>query len=212
MMKLSLETSPMRALGQGFVLLEGAALLREPELLDELTNIIGAAPLRTMVTPGGYGMSVRMTNCGQVGWVSDRSGYRYSDRDPESGKPWPAMPQIFSELAKAAAERVGFRDYAADACLVNRYEPKAKLSLHQDKDEQDFSFPIVSISLGLPATFLFGGLKRKDPVNRILLSHGDVVVWGGPNRLAYHGVAPIKDGIHPKLGACRINLTFRKAL
>jgi len=197
---------------KGFVLLEGYALPYEAELLEELTKIIDAAPLRHMVTPGGYGMSVGTSSCGQVGWVSDKNGYRYSESDPESEKPWPAMPGILHKLAVTAAEQARFPDFSPDACLINRYEAKAKLSLHQDKDEQDFSSPIVSVSLGLPATFLFGGLERKDPVHRTVLSHGDIVVWGGPNRLAYHGVSPVKAGFHPKLGACRINLTFRKAL
>jgi len=211
-MQLSLPLTSNPKPSQGFVLLEGYALAHEAELLEEVSKIIGAAPLRRMVTPGGYSMSVATTSCGQVGWVSDKSGYRYSEIDPESEKPWPAMPEIFRTLAVTAAEQAGFSNFNPDACLINRYEAKAKLSLHQDKDEKDFSSPIVSVSLGLPATFLFGGLERKDPVHRTVLSHGDVVVWGGPNRLAYHGISPVKDGFHSKLGNCRINLTFRKAL
>jgi len=210
-MQLSLELNASQET-KGFVLLAGYALPYEIELLKELDQIIDAAPLRHMVTPGGYSMSVATTSCGQVGWVSDRTGYRYSENNPESGKQWPAMPEIFSSLAEAAAKEAGFPNFIPDACLINRYEANSKLSLHQDKDEKDFKSPIVSVSLGLPATFLFGGLERKDPVHRTVLSHGDIVVWGGANRLAYHGVSPLKDGFHPKLGNCRINLTFRKAL
>lgn len=200
----------------------GAALLRgfcrglgrgvERELLATLSGIVDAAPFRHMVTPGGYAMSVAMTNCGRAGWVTDRTGYRYDANDPETGKPWPTMPAVFADLATRAATEAGFKGFAADSCLINRYEPGSKLSLHQDRNERDFEAPIVSVSLGLPATFLFGGMKRTDPQRRIPLKHGDVVVWGGPTRLAYHGVAKLKDGEHPALGRQRYNLTFRKAL
>lgn len=164
-----------------------------------------------MVTPGGHQMSVAMTSCGSFGWVTDRSGYRYDALDPDSGQPWPAMPPRFRELAERAAGEVGFAGFAPDACLINRYEPGAKMSLHQDRDERDIGAPIVSVSLGLPATFLFGGLKRADKTQRYRLAHGDVVVWGGPARLAFHGVAPLADGEHALLGRQRINLTFRRA-
>lgn len=196
---------------EGALLLRGFALMREQALLDALNEAIRAAPLRHMITPGGLRMSVAMSNCGALGWISDRRGYRYSPDDPESGSPWPAMPQAFAQLAQAAAAQAGFEKFAPDACLINRYEPGAKLSLHQDRDERDFEQPIVSVSLGLPAVFLFGGLHRTDKQMRIPLVHGDVVVWGGPARMRYHGVLPLKDGVHPVLGACRINLTFRKA-
>jgi alkylated DNA repair protein (DNA oxidative demethylase) len=156
-------------------------------------------------------MSVAMTNCGEVGWVTDRSGYRYDPVDPESGRPWPAMPAVFAQLAEQSAAAAGFGDFAPDACLINRYEPGARMSLHQDRDEQDFAQPIVSVSLGLPAIFLFGGMKRADRPQRYRLAHGDVVVWGGPSRLFFHGVAPLADGEHALLGRRRINLTFRKA-
>jgi alkylated DNA repair protein (DNA oxidative demethylase) len=156
-------------------------------------------------------MSVVMSNCGTFGWISDRRGYRYSPDDPQSGESWPSMPGAFARLARDAAAAAGFVDFAPDACLVNRYAPGAKLSLHQDRDEKDFSQPIVSVSLGLPATFLFGGLRRSDKQLRVPLMHGDVVVWGGPARLRYHGVLPLKEGAHPLLGGYRINLTFRKA-
>ena len=153
-----------------------------------------------MQTPGGHQMSVAMTNCGGFGWVTDRSGYRYDAVDPESGKPWPAMPPIFRAMAEQAADHAGFTGFAPDACLINRYEPGARMSLHQDRDEQNFGQPIVSVSLGLPAIFLFGGLKRSDRPQRYRLTHGDVVVWGGPSRLFFHGIAPIADGEHAHAG------------
>lgn len=165
-----------------------------------------------METPGGFRMSVAMTNCGNYGWVSDRTGYRYDSCDPLTGKPWPEMPGIFSELATSAAAAAGFPGFNPDVCLVNRYEHRARLSLHQDRDEKDFSHPIVSVSLGVPATFLFGGLRRKVRPERILLQHGDVVVWGGPDRLRYHGIAPVRAGQHTLFGEYRFNLTFRKAV
>jgi len=199
-------------LGAGAVLLRGFCLSVEDEVLAALRQVVDAAPFRNMVTPGGYTMSVAMTNCGSAGWVTDRSGYRYAAKDPESGKPWPAMPPVFLDLATKAAAAGGFEGFVPDACLINRYEPGAKLSLHQDKNESAFDAPIVSVSLGLPATFLFGGLKRTDPQRRVPLKHGDIVVWGGPSRLAYHGVMPLKDGEHPTLGRQRLNLTLRKAL
>jgi alkylated DNA repair protein (DNA oxidative demethylase) len=164
-----------------------------------------------MVTPGGHSMSVAMTNCGSAGWVTDRSGYRYDGVDPESRAPWPTMPPSFRELATQAAAEAGFDGFAPDACLINRYQPGARMSLHQDKDEDDFSAPIVSVSLGLPATFLFGGMQRSDKPRRFRLEHSDIVVWGGPSRLFFHGVAPLADGEHTLLGRQRINLTFRKA-
>ena len=169
------------------------------------------APFRHMQTPSGHLMSVAMTSCGTAGWVTDRSGYRYEACDPGSGRPWPAMPAVFLELAVQAAARAGFRGFVPDACLVNRYEPGARMSLHQDKDERDLAAPIVSVSLGLPAVFLFGGSRRADAPCRIRLAHGDVVVLGGPARLRYHGVTPLKDGQHPATGRQRFNLTFRKA-
>jgi alkylated DNA repair protein (DNA oxidative demethylase) len=164
-----------------------------------------------MLTPGGFRMSVAMTNCGALGWVTDRSGYRYDSVDPDSGRNWPAMPDSFLQLAQDAAAHAGFDGFVPDACLINRYEPGARLSLHQDKNERDFTEPIVSVSLGIPAVFEFGGLNRADKTSRVPLMHGDVVVWGGPARLRYHGVSPLKDGDHPALGRHRINLTFRKA-
>ena len=164
-----------------------------------------------MITPGGFRMSVAMTNCGVLGWVSDRSGYRYDVMDPEGSQPWPPMPDPFLRLATRAAAKAGFQKFVPDACLINRYDPGARLTLHQDKNELDYDQPIVSVSLGLPATFLFGGLKRADKTIRVQLRHGDVVVWGGPARLRYHGVLQLKEGHHPLTGGHRINLTFRKA-
>jgi DNA oxidative demethylase len=196
-------------MAEGAVLLRGFAAAVEADLIAALHAIVEQAPFRHMVTPGGHQMSVAMTNCGRVGWVTDRTGYRYDSHDPESGKPWPPMPQSFRELAVRAAARAGFAGFAPDACLINRYQPGARMSLHQDKDELDLDAPIVSVSLGLPAIFLFGGLQRNDKPRRFRLQHGDIAVWGGPTRLAFHGVAPLADGEHALLGRQRINLTFR---
>jgi DNA oxidative demethylase len=194
----------------GAVVLRSFALKNEAAVFTALRNVIVTAPFRHMITPGGFRMSVAMTNCGSCGWVTDRTGYRYDAADPESGNPWPCMPDAFFNLARQAAASAGFEDFQPDACLVNQYETGARLSLHQDKNERDFSAPIVSVSLGLPAIFLWGGLRREDKALRIPLLHGDVVVWGGPARLRYHGVLPIKEGYHPRTGPYRINLTFRK--
>jgi len=191
-----------------FVLLKGLA---SDAMVEDVARIADGAPFRHMVTPGGFRMSVAMTNCGGLGWVTDRKGYRYSPVDPETGRVWPAMPASFLELAQSAAAAAGFAGFSPDACLINRYAPGAKMTLHQDKDERDFSQPLVSVSLGLPAVFLFGGLLRKDKVERVSLAHGDVVVWGGAARLFYHGVMPVKEGVHPLTGAYRFNLTFRRA-
>ena len=199
------------ALDPGAVVLRGFATARTAALKDAVARVSAAAPFRHLVTPGGFRMSVAMTNCGELGWVSDRRGYRYDPVDPESGRPWPAMPEAFRALARDAAARAGYGGFAPDACLVNRYAPGAKLSMHQDRDEQDLRAPIVSVSLGLPAVFAWGGLERGDKARRVPLHHGDVVVWGGPSRLRFHGVLPLKDGEHPFAGAARLNLTFRKA-
>jgi alkylated DNA repair protein (DNA oxidative demethylase) len=195
----------------GAWLLHGLALEIGSALSAAVERIAAAAPFRHLETPGGFRMSVAMTNCGSLGWVSDRRGYRYESCDPLSGKPWPPMPRIFVELAETAARAGGFPGFAPDACLVNRYQPGARLTLHQDKDERDFESPIVSVSLGLPAVFLFGGKARSERQRRIPLQHGDVVVWGGAARLHHHGVLPVKEGHHPILGAQRVNLTFRRA-
>jgi len=195
----------------GAWLLRGFALDQVTALLSEIENIEAAAAFRHLETPGGFRMSAAMTNCGSLGWVSDRRGYRYTTADPLSGQPWPLMPPGFSALAQGAARAAGFEGFRPDACLINRYVPGARLTLHQDKDENDFSAPIVSVSLGLPAVFLFGGNLRKDKHRRIPLLHGDVVVWGGPARLYHHGVLPLKDGAHVILGRQRVNLTFRRA-
>jgi alkylated DNA repair protein (DNA oxidative demethylase) len=198
-------------MAEGAVLLRGFAKPVEADLIAALLDVVAQAPFRHMVTPGGHQMSVAMTNCGSLGWVTDRSGYRYDANDPEAGRLWPAMPPSFRDLAGRAAHHAGFGGFSPDACLINRYQPGARMSLHQDRDEHDFGAPIVSVSLGLPATFLFGGLKRSDKPRRFRLEHGDIAVWGGPARLAFHGVAPLADGDHALIGRQRINLTFRKA-
>jgi alkylated DNA repair protein (DNA oxidative demethylase) len=197
-------------LEEGAVLLRTFAASEAPALLEGVARIAKTAPFRHLVTRGGHTMSVAMTNCGRVGWVSDRTGYRYDPVDPDTGTAWPAMPAAFLDLAARAAAEAGFADYDPDACLINRYEAGAKLSLHQDRDEKDAWAPIVSVSLGLPIVFLWGGKHRSDPVRRIRLESGDVVVWGGPARFVYHGVAPLASGDHPLTGSTRINLTFRK--
>jgi alkylated DNA repair protein (DNA oxidative demethylase) len=197
-------------LEEGAVLLRGFATAEAPLLLEEVARVARASAFRHLVTPGGHTMSVAMTNCGRVGWVSDRTGYRYDPLDPDTGAPWPAMPAAFLKLAVRAAAEAGFAGYDPDACLINRYIAGAKLGLHQDRDEKDAWAPIVSVSLGLPAVFLWGGKRRADPVRRLLVESGDIAVWGGPARFVYHGVAPFKDGQHPLTGGARINLTFRK--
>jgi alkylated DNA repair protein (DNA oxidative demethylase) len=199
-------------LADGAVLLRGFACESADALLTAVDDIATMARFRRMLTPGGFTMSVAMTNCGEAGWVTDRTGYRYDPRDPETGLDWPAMPPVFSDISERAAVEAGFPAFRSDACLINRYEPGTRLTLHQDRNERDFAQPIVSVSLGLSATFLFGGAKRTDRARRIPLRHGDVAVWGAPARLNFHGVAPLADGMHPATGRCRINLTFRRAL
>ena len=196
----------------GAMLLRGMAQPFIPDIVAALGEIAPRAPFRHMTTPWGAAMSAAMTNCGDVGWLSDRGGYRYDRIDPQTGQPWPAMPACFRALATLAASRAGYPDFVPDACLLNRYAPGAKLSAHQDRDERDYTQPIVSVSLGLPATFLFGGPKRRAPMQKLLLRHGDVAVWGGPSRLAYHGVAELQGGEHAVFGAQRVNLTLRRAL
>lgn len=198
-------------------LAEGAVILRRragadaPALLAAIETIAAQHPFTHRITPGGYRMSVAMTNCGDVGWFSDARGYRYSEQDVSNGQRWPAMPPLFRELAQQCAQEAGFSHFTPDACLINRYAPGAKMSLHQDKDERDLHQPIVSVSLGLPAVFQFGGFARGDATQRVLLEHGDIVVWGGPSRLRYHGILPLKPGVHPEAGTVRYNLTFRRA-
>lgn len=197
-------------LGAQACVLHGFALLFVEAVLCDVERIVTTAPFRHLVTPGGHTMQVAMTNCGRLGWCSDRRGYRYDANDPDSGKSWPSMPRSFLALAADAAHAAGFDGYVPDACLINRYTPGTRLTLHQDRDEDDHVAPIVSVSLGLPATFLFGGFARGDKTVRVPLAHGDVVVWGGVDRMRFHGVLPIKDGVHELLGDRRINLTFRK--
>ena len=200
------------AIAPGAVLLRGFALPFVDNVLAALGDITAQASFRHMTTPWGAAMSVAMTNCGDAGWLTDREGYRYDGIDPETGQPWPAMPECFRELASRAADRAGYPGFVSDACLINRYAPGTRLTLHQDRDERDYAHPIVSVSLGLPATFQFGGPKRRNPVRTFLVRHGDVVVWGGTSRLAHHGLAALKSGEHALLGNQRINLTFRRAL
>jgi alkylated DNA repair protein (DNA oxidative demethylase) len=197
-------------LGPGASLLRGFALDWEAEILAALDAAVAAAPFRHMVTPGGQTMSVAMTNCGALGWITDRRGYRYEPHDPQSGRPWAPLPDVLQDLAERAASAGGYEGFVSNACLINLYEPGARLTLHQDRNEGDFAAPIVSVSLGLSARFLFGGLKRTDKVVRTMLEHGDVAVWGGPSRLAFHGVDTLKDGEHAVMGRRRINLTLRK--
>ena len=201
----------VETIADGAMVLRGFASAESPDLIEAVQTIAAAAPFRHMVTPGGGRMSAAMTNCGR-GWVTDGKGYRYALRDPETGKPWPVLPDLFLSLADRAAAKAGFPGFAPDGCLINRYEPDARMGLHQDKDEKDRTAPIVSVSLGLPAIFLFGGAARRDRPRKIALSNGDVVVWGGPARFTYHGIAPLADGEHPLTGRCRYNLTLRKAL
>lgn len=206
-----LTESHVEPLGPAACILRGFVRGQEKELLEAVNRIAEAAPFRNLITPGGYRMSVAMTNCGALGWVSDRSGYRYDSLDPLTQKPWPSMPALFQQLAESAAQRAGFAVFRPDAVLINRYEPGTRLSLHQDKDEKDAAAPIVSVSLGVPAKFIWGGLRRSDSTRRILLESGDVVVWGGESRFTFHGVAPLPENRHALTGQQRINLTFRKA-
>jgi DNA oxidative demethylase len=199
-------------LAEGAVLLRGFAGPEAAAVCKAVNEIAARSPFRHMVTPGGFRMSVAMTNCGEAGWITDRRGYRYSRHDPTTGQPWPAMPPLFRALAARAAAEAGFAAFAPDACLINRYAPDAKLSMHRDEDECDLDAPVVSVSLGLPAVFLWGGLARNERPARVRLESGDVVVWGGPARLVYHGIAPLADGEHPLTGRNRINLTLRQAL
>ncbi|NIF22956.1 DNA oxidative demethylase AlkB [Candidatus Pantoea multigeneris] len=198
-------------LAEGAVIIRRRAFDQGEALLDEIARVAQINPFAHRITPGGYRMSVAMTNCGDVGWSSDIRGYQYSEKDSHSHQPWPAMPGLFRQLAQEAAAEAGFPGFNPDACLINRYAPEAKLTLHQDKDERDLQQPIVSVSLGLPAVFQFGGFERGDSTQKVLLEHGDVVVWGGPSRLRYHGILPLKAGVHPLAGAFRYNLTFRRA-
>ncbi|MBM3816620.1 MAG: DNA oxidative demethylase AlkB [Actinobacteria bacterium] len=193
----------------GVVLFRGAVESAAEALLSEIEQIVAVSPLRRVMTPMGKPMSVEMTNCGSVGWVSDRMGYRYESIDPVTNQPWPTMPALFADAATEFASLAGYRDFVPDVCLINRYSPGSKMGLHQDRDENDFSQPIVSVSLGLPITFKIGGQRRTDPTVSTKLQHGDVVVFGGPARLAFHGVGTLRRGTHPLTGANRYNLTIR---
>ncbi|WP_062786197.1 DNA oxidative demethylase AlkB [Aquitalea pelogenes] len=198
-------------LAEGVCLLSGQANSMMPAIWQAVEDVLRQAPLRQMQTPGGHTMSVAMSNCGELGWVSDRHGYRYSRLDPQSGQPWPAMPEVLQELARIWAAAAGFDNFVSNACLINCYQAGSKMSLHQDRDERDFAHPILTLSLGLPARFMLGGLQRQDPYRKLLLQHGDVLVFGGPARLCFHGIMPLADGDHALLGKRRISLTFRRA-
>ncbi|MBM7343884.1 DNA oxidative demethylase AlkB [Pantoea coffeiphila] len=212
MLDLFAEEEPWsEPLADGAVILRRRALSDADALLEQVAQIAAQNPFHHRITPGGHRMSVAMTNCGDLGWTTDSRGYQYSEQDNAGGTRWPPMPTLFRQLAVSCAAEAGFPHFNPDACLLNRYEPGAKLTLHQDKDERDLRQPIVSVSLGLPAVFQFGGFERSDATMRVLLEHGDVVVWGGPSRLRYHGILPLKPGIHPQAGAFRFNLTFRRA-
>lgn len=180
------------------------------DALAAALDLLARCPPRRMMTPGGKPMSVAMSNCGALGWVSDRDGYRYTAEDPLTGLPWPAMPPVLMALATAAADAAGFPDFAPEACLVNLYESESRMGAHQDRDERDRAAPIVSASFGLTARFRIGGTSRGGATRSFLLDHGDVLVFGGPARLAYHGVDRILPGRHPILGEKRLNLTFRR--
>lgn len=208
----ALPRAATETLGEGAILLRGFATAEASALISDLGAVVQAAPFRRMVTPGGHVMSVAMTNCGDRGWITDRGGYRYDTHDPLTARPWPSLPARFQRLAADAADAAGYADFVPDACLINRYEPGARMSLHQDRNERDLAAPIVSVSLGLPATFLFGGMSRSDRPRRIRLESGDVVVWGGATRMAFHGIDPLAEGNDNLAGRARINLTFRKAL
>lgn len=199
------------AIDDGALLLGGFVEPVAEQLIAEIMQIAAIAPFRHLITPGGKAMSVAMTNAGRLGWVSDRRGYRYETLDPTTNQPWPTMPELFAGLALEAARAAGYHGFRPDACLINRYEPGTRLTLHQDRDEDNYDWPIVSVSLGVPATFLWGGKERSDKTRRIALHHGDVVVWGGNSRLNFHGVADLKAADHPLTGNLRYNLTFRQA-
>lgn len=198
------------AIGDDSAILRGRAITVEDGLLRAVRLIEQQAPPRQMTTPGGGRMTALMSSCGVAGWTSDESGYAYRRRDPQSGSAWPALPGVLLDFAGECASEAGFHGFRPNSCLINRYAVGAGMGLHQDRNEGDFGHPIVSVSLGLPATFLFGGAHRTDPVAKARLVHGDVVVFGGRERLFFHGVRPVADGYHELLGPFRINLTFRK--
>jgi len=210
-MDLFSHTSTDKIAYDELIYLPGFAIAQQRQLLDDLSSVLVAAPLRQMMTPMGFAMSVATSSCGALGWVSDAAGYRYSSIDPLTHAPWPPMPDSFFELAQTAAAMAGYADFQPDACLMNQYKIGTKMGLHQDKNEQDFTQPIVSVSLGIPARFQFGGKQRSDKPMQLMLHHGDVLVWGGHARLHYHGIMTVQPNTHPLLGSTRINLTFRKA-
>lgn len=200
--------APVDVIMPEVVLLRG--FVATAPLLLEIEAIAAAAPFRRLETPGGGRMSVAMTNAGRWGWHSDRRGYRYLECDPESGRPWPTMPAAFAALARRAATRAGFPGFEPDCCLVNRYAIRAQMGTHRDFDELDLRHPIVSVSIGLPATFLWYGAARKGPPRRVEVTDGDVLVWGGAARAGYHGVRRL-TGRGEAPDGLRYNLTLRRA-
>lgn len=201
----------IEALAADAVVLRAFALATADALWQHVLAVAARSPWRHMITPGGKPMAVETTNCGHLGWISDRRGYRYEAVDPLTGQAWPALPADIAQLAATASQAAGLPPLVPDACLINRYFAGVGMGLHQDRDEQDLSAPIVSVSLGLPARFRFGGPQRGGPTRSVLLHHGDVVAWGGISRLAFHAITPLRPGHHPLTGSCRVNLTLRKA-
>ena len=198
-------------LAKGAYWLRGFALPQADTICAMLIEHLKNYPPQQMMTPMGYSMSVRTTSFGEFGWVSSKQGYGYAVKNSFTNESWPPIPESFFDLAQRAANQAGYVNFKPDTCLINVYEIGDKMGLHQDKDEADFSKPIVSVSLGLPVIFQFGGLTRTAKTLKVPLSHGDVVVWGADSRLCFHGVLPLKAGTHGTLGQRRINLTFRKA-
>lgn len=196
-------------IAEGAVLLRGWAAVNDAQWLAAVRQVLAQQPFQAAYTASGLPMSVRTSNCGSWGWAASRSGYGYTRSDPDSGRPWPEMPIFLKLQAQALASAAGYLAFDPDVCLINSYELGAKMGLHHDADEKDKAAPIVSVSLGLPCTFVWGGLQRSDPVRSFALEHGDVLVWGGASRMVFHGVRPLRAGQHHLLGAQRWNLTFR---
>ena len=208
----SLPAAP-EPIADGAWLLRGFVLSEADQLINAIQQVASQAPFRHQTTPGGHVMSAAMSSCGDLGWVTDRQGYRYSSTDPLTDRPWPAMPSLLRQIAIEAAAAGSYEHFEPDACLINRYTTGARMGLHQDKDEDDMAAPIVSVSLGASIRFLFGGTARTDKAAGWTLEHGDIVVWGGASRLFFHGVAPLgKRAEHPTTGPMRYNLTFRKVM
>ncbi|THJ30850.1 DNA oxidative demethylase AlkB [Lampropedia aestuarii] len=199
------------ALGPQAVVLRQKASPLAAELVARIEDVLQHSPLYQMATPGGKPLSVRTTSCGTHGWSSDPTGYSYVRHHPLTDQAWPEIPAAWSALATEAAQEAGFAQFAPDTCLINQYGLDSKMALHQDRSEQDLRQPVVSISLGMSALFLWGGMQRSDKPAHVLLHHGDMVVWGGVDRLRFHGIKHLTGAPHPQLGAMRYNLTLRRA-